>query len=46
MGKMPLSVIDTVLTALIMLLGTEDVDYLIFERDMDEWQAVSWLHRN
>jgi len=37
---------DTILTAIVMLLGTEDEDYLIFERDSEEWKVVSWLHRN
>lgn len=41
-----MTAVDTILTALVMLLGTEDIDYLIFERDMEEWQEVSWLHRN
>ena len=41
-----MGVVETILTALVTLLGTEDVDYLIFERDLEEWQLVSWLHRN
>jgi len=41
-----MGVVDTILTGLVVLLGTEDVDYLIFERDLEEWQLVSWLHRN
>jgi len=40
------SVISTILIALIMLLGTEGDDYLIFERAVEEWQVVDWLHRN
>ena len=41
-----MTLIDTILTGLIVLLGTEDIDYLIFERDTEEWEVVSWLHRN
>jgi len=41
-----MTVIDIILTGLVMLLGTEDIDYLIFERDIEEWELVSWLHRN
>ena len=41
-----MTIVDTILTGLVMLLGTEDIDYLIFERDQEEWQIVSWLHRN
>jgi len=41
-----MNIVDTVLTAVVMLLGTEDVDYLIFERDLDEWKEVGWLRRN
>ena len=33
------------LTTLVMLLGTEGEDYLMFERDSEEWQLVSWVHR-
>lgn len=46
MTRKPLSVADTVLVTLVMLLGTEGIDYLIFERDLDEWKIVSWLRRN
>jgi len=41
-----MTIVDTVLTALVMLLGTEDEDYLIFEKDLDEWRIVGWLRRN
>ena len=41
-----MTTINIILTALVMLLGTEGVDYLIFERDIEEWELVSWLHRN
>jgi hypothetical protein len=41
-----MTLVDTILTALIVLLGTEDVDYFILERDLDEWSLVSWIHRN
>lgn len=41
-----MTIIDTVLIALVMLLGTEDVDYLILEKDLDEWKMVSRLRRN
>jgi hypothetical protein len=29
-----------------ILIGTEGEDYLMFERDIEEWQLVSWVHRN
>jgi len=41
-----MTIIDTILTGLIVLLGTEDEDYLIFERDIDEWSILAWIHRN
>jgi len=41
-----MTVVDTILIALTMLLGTEDVDYVIFERDLDEWKIVGYLRRN
>ena len=41
-----MTTVDIILTTLVMLLGTEGVDYLIFERDIKEWELVSWLHRN
>jgi len=37
---------DTILTALCMLLGTEGGHYVIFERDLDEWKIVGYLRRN
>lgn len=41
-----MTLIDTILTAVVMLLGTEDVDYVILERELDEWKIISWLRRN
>jgi len=41
-----MTLIDTILTGLVVLLGTEDIDYVIFERDMDEWKNVGWVRRN
>jgi hypothetical protein len=41
-----MNVVDTVLTAIVMLLGTEGKDYLIFERELDEWKLVGYLRRN
>jgi hypothetical protein len=41
-----MTLIDTILTAAVMLLGTEGEDYLSFERDAEEWQLVSWVHKN
>ena len=35
-----------ILISLTMLLGIEDTHYLIHERTIEEWQLVSWLHRN
>ena len=37
---------DAILTGLVMLLGEEDVDYLMLERDMDGWERFGWLNRN
>ena len=37
---------ETTLTCLVMLLGTEGVHYVVFERDLDEWKIVGWLNRN
>jgi len=37
---------ETIFTAVVMLLGTEDKDYLIFERELDEWKLVGYLRRN
>ena len=37
---------DTILTAVVMLLGKEGKHYIIFERDLDEWKLVGWLRRN
>jgi len=37
---------EIVLTAIVMLLGTEGEHYLIFERDLDEWKIVGYLRRN
>jgi len=39
-------VVDTVLTALVMLLGDEGVHYLMLERDLDEWKVVGDQRRN
>jgi len=41
-----MNLVDTILIGLITLIGTEDIDYLIFERNPEEWKLVSWLHRN
>jgi len=41
-----MTLIDTILTAVVMLLGIEGKHYLIFERDLDEWKIVGWLRRN
>jgi len=48
MTRKPLSVADTILIALVMLLGTEDVDYYFYGdgRGDEEWQALDWVHRN
>lgn len=35
-----MTILETLLTGLVMLLGAEDVDYLIFEKDIDEWKIV------
>jgi len=36
---------DTLL-ALTFLIGTEDIDWLRYERDLEEWQIYFWIHRN
>jgi len=41
-----MTLIDTILIALVMLKGIEGIDYVIFERDLDEWKNVGWLRRN
>jgi len=41
-----MTLVDTILIALVMLRGTEDVDYVIFERDLDEWKVVGDQRRN
>ena len=41
-----MTLIETILIAVVMLLGTEGVDYLIFERELDEWKRMGWLWRN
>ena len=41
-----MNLVDTVLTGLVMLLGTEGVHYVILERDLDEWERVGYLRRN
>jgi len=41
-----MNLVDTILTGLVMLLGDEDVHYVVFERDLDEWKIVGDLRRN
>ena len=41
-----MNLVDTILTGLVMLLGTEGVHYLMLERDLDEWKKMCWLRRN
>lgn len=41
-----MTLLDTVLTGIVMLLGTEGINYLIFERELDEWKMMGWLRRN
>jgi len=41
-----MTLIDTILTGLVMLLGTEGVHYLMLKRDLDEWKRVGYLRRN
>ena len=45
-GAKKMTLTDTILTGMVMLLGTEGVHYVIFERDLDEWKSVGWLRRN
>ena len=46
--RKPLSVADTIWIALVMLLGTEGVDYYFYGdgRGDEEWRALAWLHKN
>lgn len=46
MSNEEMTIVDTILTGLVMLRGTEGVDYLIFERELDEWKRMGWLWRN
>ena len=41
-----MTIVDTILTGLVMLKGTEGVHYVIFERDLDEWKVVGDQRRN
>ena len=41
-----MTLVDTILFGLVMLLGEEGKHYVIFERDLDEWTIVCWLRRN
>ena len=41
-----MTLVDTILIALVMLRGTEGVHYVIFERDLDEWKVVGDQRRN
>ena len=43
---MKMNLVNYVFVALTMLIGTEGVEYILLERDIDEWQIVSWLRRN
>jgi len=38
--------VDTVLTCIVMLLGTEGEHYVMLDRDLDEWKIVGHLRRN
>lgn len=38
--------VDLVFTALVMLLGEVDKDFIFHERDVENWQLILWLHRN
>lgn len=46
MSNEEMTIVETVLIALVMLKGTEDIDYVILERDLDEWKIVGDLRRN
>ena len=41
-----MTITETILTAVVMLLGTEDVDYVILERELNEWKRISEIRRN
>ena len=41
-----MTLVDTILTGIVMLLGTKGVHYVYFERNMDEWMIVGYLRRN
>ena len=41
-----MNIVDTVLTALVMLRGIEGEDYIIEDKNLDEWRVVGYLRRN
>jgi len=40
----PIPLKSLILTALICLLGQEDQDWIMYERDPENWQLIAYLH--
>jgi len=41
-----MTIVDTILIAVVMLLGDEGVHYVMLERDPDGWKVVGDQRRN
>lgn len=37
---------EIIYLGVIVLLGEQDVDWILHERDIESWQLISWLRRN
>ncbi|MBA7638323.1 hypothetical protein ES703_45977 [subsurface metagenome] len=37
---------NLIFTAMCLLLGTEDTDFIFYETDLDWWQLRLWTRRN
>ncbi|MBA7532624.1 hypothetical protein ES705_24850 [subsurface metagenome] len=37
---------DLIFSAICMLLGTEHIDFIFYETDLDWWQLRLWTRRN
>ena len=45
-GAQEMTLVDTILLGLVMLLGEEGKDYIVLERELEEWLIVGYLRRN
>jgi len=41
-----MTIADTILLGLVMLLGEEGKHYIVLERELEEWMIVGYLRRN